>query len=54
VAGAIRSRVLAGTAFYGVALVTATLLAGAALVLIAVMPLLYLVPTRIDRHEKEA
>jgi uncharacterized membrane protein len=51
---AIRSRVLAGTAFYGAALAIATFHAGAAQVLFAVMPLLYLVPTRIDRHVKAA
>ncbi len=54
VVAAIRSRVLAGTGFYAVALATATVHAGAPLVLFAVMPLLYLVPPRIDRHVKEA
>ncbi len=50
VVGAVRARVLAGTACYGLALVTATSSPRSALVLFAVMPLLYLVPTRIDRH----
>jgi uncharacterized membrane protein len=47
---AIRARVVAGTLCYAVALLTAVWAPGPALVLFALMPLLYLVPTRIDRH----
>jgi uncharacterized membrane protein len=50
VVSGIRRRVYAGTACYGAALVTAVWATGAALVLFAAMPLLYLVPSRIDRH----
>jgi uncharacterized membrane protein len=47
---AVRARVLAGTACYAVALAIATASPRTALALFAIMPLLYLVPTRIDRQ----
>jgi uncharacterized membrane protein len=47
---ALRARVLAGTVVYGVALGTAAFLPGVALVIFAVMPVLYFFPSGIDRH----
>lgn len=54
VVGAIRARVVAGTMFYGVAILTGIWSPSAALLMFAVMPILYLLPTRIDRHVKGA
>jgi len=51
---ALRARVIAGTVCYAVALLTAVWSPGPALMLFAAMPLLYLVPTRIDRHVRGA
>jgi uncharacterized membrane protein len=47
---AIRARVLAGTSCYGVAVAAALFSTRVALALFALMPVLYLMPTRVDRH----
>jgi uncharacterized membrane protein len=50
VIAAVRARVLAGTGFYAVAMAVTLLSTRAGLLLFALMPLLYLLPSRIDRH----